>query len=107
MPSPGGLIFVNCPYGRELPLWLGKCREEAQLATPIIALVPARTDTSWWHACAEDCDAIALWRGRLTFEGAPASAPFPSCLFYWGDRASSFKRAFRDVASVIPGGAAP
>ena len=101
-----GLTYVNPPYGRELPRWLAKCRVEAGAGAEIIALVPSRTDTAWWHASAEDCDAIAFWRGRLTFEGAPAPAPFPSCLFYWGHRTGVFKRAFRDVARVIPGGGA-
>jgi site-specific DNA-methyltransferase (adenine-specific) len=104
-----GLVYVNCPYGRELPRWTAKVMREAERGNnnEIILLVPSRTDTSWWHACAGHCDAFALWRGRLTFEGAPAPAPFPSCLFYWGARANAFKRVFCDVARVMRGGGSP
>lgn len=97
----GGLVYVNPPYGRELPRWADKCRLEAKLGASIILLVPSRTDTRWWHACEADCAAFALWRGRMTFKGAPSTAPFPSCLFYWGDRAWSFARTFEHVAKVI------
>lgn len=96
-----GLVYVNPPYGRALPIWMAKCREQAALGTQIIALVPSRTDTRWWGECYDDCAAVALWRGRLTFRGAPSPAPFPSCLFYWGERSWAFGRAFRDVARVV------
>lgn len=102
----GGLVYVNCPYGRELPRWVAKAVAEARLGAEIILLVPSRTDTRWWGWAYDSCQAVALWRGRLTFAGAPAPAPFPSCLFYWGDRQGRFKRAFADRARVIPGGGA-
>lgn len=100
----GGVCYVNPPYGRELPVWTAKCRDQAALGCQIIALVPSRTDTRWWQECFADCAAVALWRGRITFEGAPSPAPFPSCLFYWGESTWLFERTFRDVARVIRGG---
>lgn len=102
----GGLVYANTPYGRELPRWVAKTVQEARLGAEIILLVPSRTDTRWWGWAYDACQAVAFWKGRLTFAGAPAPAPFPSCLFYFGERQGRFKRAFGDAARVIPGGGA-
>jgi site-specific DNA-methyltransferase (adenine-specific) len=99
-----GLAYVNPPYGRTLPLWVAKAMREANDLREVILLVPARTDTRWWGWAFDACQSVALWRGRLTFRGAPAPSPFPSCLFYFGDRARAFKRSFADRARVLPGG---
>lgn len=90
-----GLVFVNPPYGRKLPEWIGCCVEWARDGVPIIALVPARTDTRWFESAVRSAQALCLWRGRITFRGAPHPAPFPSALFYWGALADAER--FRDV----------
>lgn len=95
-----GPCFVNPPYGRDLPLWVDKAIEEAAHGLEIILLVPARTDTQWFDRALHSSQALALWRGRITFKGADAGAPFPSALFYWGRRRWDFARAFRDAANV-------
>jgi DNA N-6-adenine-methyltransferase (Dam) len=99
-----GLAYVNPPYGRELPVWADKVIEEAARNVEIIMLVPSRTDTRWWGKAFEACQACAFWRGRITFVGAPAPAPFPSCLFYFGTRRRRFSLAFRDVSRIVSGG---
>lgn len=45
----GGTVFCNPPYGREIGKWVQKAYEEAQAGTPIVLLIPARTDTSYFH----------------------------------------------------------
>lgn len=96
-----GLVYVNPPYGRKLPRWVGKCAAEAGDGAEIIALIPARTDTSYWHRWVTRANAICFWAGRLRFKGAPASAPFPSALVYWGDRPLRFMCAFGDHGWVV------
>lgn len=85
-----GLVWLNPPYGRGLRRWTRKARQEfehagAADADALVMLVPARTDTAWWH---EDvlplASAILFLRGRLTFVGAAAPAPFPSALVFRG-----------------------
>ena len=45
-----GRVFMNPPYGREIGAWLQKAWESAQsTAELVVCLVPARTDTRWWH----------------------------------------------------------
>jgi len=93
-----GLVFVNPPYGRELPGWVAKCVVEAKKGAEIIALVPARTDTRWWHSMASD--AVCFRRGRIRFVGASSSSPFPSAYVYWGVNQLRFETVFSDIGLV-------
>jgi phage N-6-adenine-methyltransferase len=72
------MCWMNPPYGRELPKWVGKAFYEAQENNAtVVCLVPARTDTKWfWDYCIHG--EIRLIRGRLRFKGESSSAPFPS-----------------------------
>lgn len=97
-----GLVYINPPYGRQLPKWVAKARLEAAGGAEIIALVPARTDTRWWQKhIAHGADAICFWAGRLKFRGAENSAPFPSALVYFGDRAKAFRRVFTGKGWIV------
>jgi hypothetical protein len=71
---------MNPPYGREIGDWMAKAYQAARddQAT-VVCLVPARTDTKWWHDYAMKHE-IRLLRGRLQFGDATASAPFPSAV---------------------------
>lgn len=84
-----GRCWMNPPYGREISKWTARAAERTSIATPIVVgLVPARTDTRWWHdSVMPYADEIILVRGRLRFVGAPASAPFPSAVVVWRLRA--------------------
>lgn len=80
-----GKVFVNPPYGRTLRQWITKAQAEVteRRAALVVALVPARTETLWWHHhIAGAADAFML-RGRLSF-GNGTPAPFPSALILWG-----------------------
>jgi hypothetical protein len=80
-----GKVFMNPPYGRTLRQWVSKAQAEvtARRAALVVALVPARTETLWWHHhIAGAADAFML-RGRLSF-GNDTPAPFPSALILWG-----------------------
>lgn len=82
----GERVYCNPPYGRGIGRWLAKARE-AELC---VFLLPARTDTRWWHEYALSADEIRFVRGRLRFGGASAGAPFPSVLLiYRRNRTSS------------------
>lgn len=81
-----GACWMNPPYGRAIGTWIRKAREESVRGATVVCLVPARTDTGWWHEDAMKAQEIRLLRGRITFVGARASAPFPSALVIFGDR---------------------
>jgi site-specific DNA-methyltransferase (adenine-specific) len=59
--------------------WMRKALDESLRGALIVCLVPARTDTHWWHLYATKGE-IEFLRGRLKFGGAKNSAPFPSAV---------------------------
>lgn len=76
----GGTCFMNPPYGREIGKWVRKAYEEAQKGATVVCLLPARTDTAWWHDYVMRAVEIRFIRGRLRFGGAANGAPFPSAV---------------------------
>lgn len=74
-----GKCWMNPPYGREIGKWIKKAYESAGNGTVVVCLVPARTDTKWWHDYAIKGQ-ITFIRGRLKFGGSKNSAPFPSAI---------------------------
>jgi len=45
----GHVVFMNPPYGREIPDWIEKAHNEYQKGATVVCLIPARTDTRYWH----------------------------------------------------------
>jgi hypothetical protein len=92
-----GKIFMNPPYGRQLPDWISLLIEEyaAGRVKEAIALVPSRTDTKWFMSLRPYARCF-IW-GRLKFVGQDNSAPFPSMVVYLGKRLNSFVAAFEDI----------
>jgi len=84
-----GAVFCNPPYGREIRKWVQKAYAEAQRGQTIVLLIPARTDTAFFHDYIYGKAEIRFVRGRLTFtdengnpqrdkSGRAMPAPFPS-----------------------------
>jgi site-specific DNA-methyltransferase (adenine-specific) len=57
-----------------------KAYTSAQHGATVVCLVPARTDTAWWHDYAAKAAEIRFVRGRLKFGDSQNSAPFPSAV---------------------------
>lgn len=77
----GQRVFCNPPYGREIGKWVQKCFEESKNKNTIcVMLIPARTDTRWFHdyIYQKPNVEIRFVRGRLKFGDSNNSAPFPS-----------------------------
>ena len=88
-----GYCWMNPPYGREIGKWIEKAYHAAGKPTHInplggdatvVCLLPARTDTQWWHEYCMKADTVRFIRGRLKFEGSENSAPFPSAIVIFG-----------------------
>ena len=74
-----GAVWINPPYGREIGAWMRKANEAAKSGATVVCLVPARTDTNWWHEYAIQHE-VRFVRGRLKFGDAKNCAPFPSAV---------------------------
>jgi phage N-6-adenine-methyltransferase len=74
-----GVCWMNPPYGRGIGAWLEKAFRSAKTGATVVCLLPARTDTAWWHDYAAKGE-VQFLRGRLKFGGHANSAPFPSAV---------------------------
>lgn len=76
----GERVFCNPPYGREISKWVKKASEDNSLGTTVVMLIPARTDTRYFHDYIYKKEGVEVrfLRGRLKFGGSKNSAPFPS-----------------------------
>ena len=72
--------FVNPPYGRDLARWAEKCYVESLKGNTVVLLVPARTETAWFHDFVYGKAEIRFIRGRVKFSGYKYNAPFPSMI---------------------------
>lgn len=96
----GGAVFCNPPYGREISKWVKKAYEEAEKNKyPIVLLLPARTDTAYFHdyIYRKDNAEIRFIRGRLKFSdengAASNSAPFPSMVVIYNGAGGNYENS--------------
>jgi phage N-6-adenine-methyltransferase len=76
-----GRCWMNPPYGRGIGTWMEKAANSADDGVVVVCLVPARTDTVWWHEqVMSRASEVRLVRGRLKFGDGIGSAPFPSAV---------------------------
>lgn len=73
----GERVFCNPPYGRQISRWVRKACYSRALT---VMLLPARTDTAWFHDYIYEnpCVKVRFLRGRIKFVGGNSNAPFPS-----------------------------
>ena len=81
-----GNVWCNPPYGREIGKWVRKAAE-SDGGGVVVCLVPARTDTAWWHDwVVGHATEVRFIRGRLKFGGSKSGAPFPSAVVVYDKR---------------------
>lgn len=74
------ICWMNPPYGKVIGDWVKKAYEESLCGATVVCLLPARTDTRWFHDYIYHKAEIRFIRGRLKFVGADNCAPFPSMI---------------------------
>ena len=87
-----GVVWMNPPYGYQIGSWIQKAYIESRNDTTVVCLIPAKTETRWWHNFVMRAAEIRLIKGRMRFSGSPINAPFPSALvvFKPGTHAPAF-----------------
>ena len=75
-------VWCNPPYGRGIKDWVEKAAAEQSSGT-VVMLIPARTDTAWFHDYIYGRAEIRFIRGRLKFGGHKNAAPFPNMIVIW------------------------
>lgn len=76
-----GVCWMNPPYGRGIGRWMNKARVSSQNGATVVCLVPARTDTQWFHReVLPYAVEVRFVEGRLRFGNSTENAPFPSAV---------------------------
>ena len=77
-----GVCWMNPPYGRTIGQWVEKAYHSSQNGATVVCLLPARTDTKWFHAYCIRGE-LRWIKGRLKFGDSKNNATFPSfiCIF--------------------------
>jgi site-specific DNA-methyltransferase (adenine-specific) len=73
-------VWINPPFGdRTFPLasWVRKARDAAALGATVVILLPARTNTNWFHDICLRFAEIRFVRGRPRFNGSDHGLPQP------------------------------
>jgi len=70
-----GTVWCNPPYGRGIGKWVEKA---AKADCTVVMLIPARTDTKWFHEFIYGKAEVRFVKGRLRFGGSKTDAPFPN-----------------------------
>lgn len=74
-----GKCWCNPPYGRKIADWVKKAADSVKDGCPLVVmLLPARTDTKWFHRYIYGKAEIRFVEGRLKFSNSEHAAPFPS-----------------------------
>ena len=78
----GGVTWCNPPYGRNIGAWVKKGRDAGTDGATVVMLLPARTDTKWFHEYIwqKENVEVRFVKGRLKFGDGKDSAPFPSMI---------------------------
>ena len=75
----GKCIYCNPPYSRSMYKFIKKCFDLSK-NNNVVMLLPARTDTKWFHEFIYNKAEIRFLKGRLKFSGSKNFAPFPSMI---------------------------
>lgn len=78
-----GRCWMNPPYGKGIGDWVKKAFDSSLAGALVVCLLPARTDTRWWHDFVVKGEIVFI-KGRLAFGSAKNSAPFPSAIVILG-----------------------
>lgn len=79
-----GRVWCNPPYGRNVGQWVKKAHDTASGGGFVVMLLPARTDTRWFHDYIYGKTEVRFIKGRLKFGSCQNAAPFPSMVVIFG-----------------------
>jgi len=100
-----GSVFVNPPYWPGVSPWVEKATEEARRGVLVVMLLPARTDSWWWHEFIWDGNKprdgveVRFLKGRVRFVGAATAAPFASVVVVF--RSGTQSHCGHSVSAIV------
>lgn len=77
------IVWLNPPYGSNrysIKNWIKKAYDASCLGATAVVLIPARTNTNWFHDYCLKFGEVRFIRGRPKFGGATHGLPQPLCI---------------------------
>lgn len=107
-----GLVFVNPPHSQSpynIEPWIQKVKTFATYShgdeDQLVALVPAKTDTEWFHSIAYSMDRTCFLKGRPKFwhkgRALTGSGKFASVVLYIGHQPRQFEYIFNGLGWIV------
>lgn len=95
-----GRVYLNPPYGNEIPKWVDKAIGEYENHNILeaVLLLPSRTDTRWFRALRQF--PRCFMHGRVKFNGHDNSAPFPTMLVGIGIDLERFAKIMQSQGDI-------
>lgn len=95
-------VWLNPPYS-SMEKWVVKAYREwsSGRAGCIVCLIPARTNTAYFHDYILNKASVIMIRGRLKFGSADIQAPFASMLVMWGGNDKLLKKILAVVNGTL------
>ena len=72
-----GVVWMNPPYGKDVPKWLQKAIDASRRGVTSVCLIPARTNTVWFHELCLRQGEVRFVKGRPKFGDANHGLPLP------------------------------
>ena len=95
----GESVFCNPPYGKGIHKWVEKAwKESTKPNTIVVMLIPARTDTRYFHDYILHRSEIRFIKNRLDFNDQGGRAPFPSILVIF--RSGGGRKESNEIAMI-------
>jgi len=90
-----GICWLNPPYGkkdRKLSDWIYKAWTESQKPDcTVVMLIPARTNTNWWHNYCMKSAEVRFIKGRPKFGDATHGLPQPLAIIIFKQHSGETK----------------
>lgn len=93
--------FVVVDYS-DVEKWLKKCIKESELGKTVVALVPARTSSHWFHDMVlEVAKEVRFVKGRVTMTGKSSPGSTPDALIVYHSVPNKRRRKEKGAAAVV------
>ena len=97
-------VWLNPPYGAKsgsLQQWVQKAYSASLKGATVVMLIPARTNTNWFHDICLSKGEVRFVRGRPKFGEATHGLPQPLCYVIFRPNYTNLKEAYKDAVSGL------
>ena len=102
-----GVCWMNPPYGKDVPKWMARALDESKRGVTTVCLIPARTNTKWFHDLCLAVAEVRFVKGRPKFGDADHGLPLPLAVVIYRPRYGSVSLENRACGPSAPSAWSP